>query len=146
MSQTIPVALTIAGSDSSAGAGIQADLKTFTALEVYGLTALTCVVAETPGRVSGIEALSSAIVRQQIEVLFGAFPIRSAKTGLLCNAEIVAAVAATIRSLRETVEVALVVDPVMIATSGDRLLEAAAVDLYESELFPLATLITPNLA
>jgi hydroxymethylpyrimidine/phosphomethylpyrimidine kinase len=79
----IPVALTIAGSDSSAGAGIQADLKTFSALGVYGLTAVTCVVAETPGRVSKIEAVSVDLVREQIEVVLRAFPVAAIKTGLL---------------------------------------------------------------
>src|SRR3979411_669973 len=78
-----PVALTIAGSDSSAGAGIQADLKTFNALGVYGITAVTCVVAETPGKVSHIEPISAEIVREQIEVLAKSFPIAAIKTGLL---------------------------------------------------------------
>src|ERR1700740_2073793 len=93
---TIPVALTIAGSDSSAGAGAQADLKTFTALGVYGLTAITCIVAETPGKVSRIQPADPEIVREQIELLLKSFPIAAIKTGLLCNAEIVAQV---VRSL-----------------------------------------------
>src|SRR6266542_5399531 len=93
---TVPVALSIAGSDSSAGAGIQADLKTFSALGVYGLTAVTCVVAEIPGKVSRIEVVSARIVREQIEVLTN-FPIGAIKTGLLCSAEIVSAVAKAIR-------------------------------------------------
>src|SRR5439155_18403560 len=88
-----PVALTIAGSDSSAGAGLQADLKTFSALGVYGLTAVTCVVAETPGKVSRIEPLSAKMVRDQIKVLARNFPIAAIKTGLLYSAEIVKAVA-----------------------------------------------------
>src|SRR5438477_4287223 len=91
--QTPPVALTIAGSDSSAGAGIQADLKTFSALGVYGLTALTCVVAETPGRVAKIEPVSAELVRAQIEVLLRAFPVAAAKTGLLFSAEIITEIA-----------------------------------------------------
>src|SRR5213592_1401381 len=90
---TVPVALTIAGSDSSAGAGIQADLKTFSAFGVYGLTAVTCVVAEIPGKVSRIEPLSSGIVREQIEVLVKNFHIGAIKTGLLCSAEVISAVA-----------------------------------------------------
>ena len=81
---TVPVALSIAGSDSSAGAGIQADLKTFSALGVYGLTAVTCIVAEIPGKVSRIEAVSAKIVNEQIEVLAKSFPIAAIKTGLLC--------------------------------------------------------------
>jgi hydroxymethylpyrimidine/phosphomethylpyrimidine kinase len=170
-SQSIPVALTIAGSDSSAGAGIQADLKTFTALGVYGLTAVTCVVAETPGRVSRIEPVSAEMVREQIEVLAKRFPIAAIKTGLLCSGEIILAVAQAIRSkdilfvgragvsaaestgwkpASPTTETAvprarLVVDPVIVATSGDPLLEPDAIEIYEKELFPLATLITPNL-
>ena len=144
---TVPVALTIAGSDSSAGAGIQADLKTFSALGVYGLTAVTCVVAEIPGKVSRIEQVSARMVRDQVEVLAKNFQIGAIKTGLLCSAEIVSAVAKAIRgieSLRGR-RIPLVIDPVMIASSGDRLLEAAAIDAYTDQLFPLATLITPNL-
>src|SRR6266571_1794376 len=96
---TVPVALTIAGSDSSAGAGIQADLKTFSALGVYGLTAVTCIVAEIPGKVSRIEPVSAEIVREQIEVIIKNFPIGAIKTGLLCSAEIISAVAKAIRSM-----------------------------------------------
>src|ERR1700747_707783 len=88
----IPVALTIAGSDSSAGAGIQADLKTFSALGVYGLTAVTCVVAETPGKVAKTQPLSPALVRKQIEVVCRDFPVTAVKTGMLCSADIVTAV------------------------------------------------------
>src|SRR6266481_8394107 len=94
---TVPVALTIAGSDSSAGAGIQADLKTFDALGVYGLSAVTCVVAEIPGKVLRIEPVNARIVREQIEVLVRNFPIGAIKTGLLCSAEIISAVAEAIR-------------------------------------------------
>jgi hydroxymethylpyrimidine/phosphomethylpyrimidine kinase len=143
LDRQISVALTIAGSDSSAGAGIQADLKTFSALGVYGVTAVTCVVAEIPGKVARIEPLSSEMVRAQIEVLAKNFPIAAIKTGLLCSAEIISTVARAIVDL--TPKVPLVVDPVMIATSGDRLLEPDAIQIYERELFPFATLITPNL-
>src|ERR1700704_298240 len=141
-SATTAVALTIAGSDSSAGAGAQADLKTFTALGVYGLTAITCIVAETPGKVSRIQPADPEIVREQIELLLKNFPVAAIKTGLLCNAKIVAQV---VRSLRKAKGYRLVVDPVMIATSGDVLLEPEAIQIYQRELFPLATLITPNL-
>lgn len=141
-----PVALTIAGSDSSAGAGLQADLKTFSALGVYGLTAVTCVVAETPGKVTRIEPVSAKMVREQIDVLANSFPIDAIKTGLLCSAEIVRAVVDAISDLnRKKPKALLVVDPVMIATSGDLLLEPDALELYQEELFPLATLLTPNL-
>jgi len=140
------VALTIAGSDSSAGAGAQADLKTFAALGVYGLTAITCIVAETPGRVSQIQPADPAIVREQIILLQKNFPVTAIKTGLLCNAQIVLAVAQTLRQTKRKTEMPqLVVDPVLIATSGQALLEPSAIELYERELFPLARLITPNL-
>ena len=140
----VPGALTIAGSDSSAGAGIQADLKTFGALGVYGLTAITCIVAETPGLVSKIEAVSAEMVCAQMEVLLKSFPVAAIKTGLLFSSEIVSAVAETLRAhaARATT---LVIDPVMVATSGDLLLRDDAVEAYERELFPLAALITPNL-
>ena len=145
--QSIPVALTIAGSDSSAGAGIQADLKTFSALGVYGLTAVTCVVAEMPGKVSRIEPVSAKMVREQIEVLARDFPIAAIKTGLLCSGEIISAVAHAIRGTAETAvpPIPFVIDPVIVATSGDPLLDANAIESYTKELFPLATLITPNL-
>jgi hydroxymethylpyrimidine/phosphomethylpyrimidine kinase len=141
---TVPVALTIAGSDSSAGAGVQADLKTFSALGVYGLTAVSCVVAEIPGKVSLIEPVSPALVREQINVLAETFPIAAIKTGLLYSREIIKAVARAIVDFKRD-RIPLIVDPVMIATSGDRLLEPPAVEAYETELFPLAALITPNL-
>ena len=143
---TVPVVLTIAGSDSSAGAGVQADLKTFSSLGVYGLTAVTCVVAEIPGQISRIEPVSTDLVSEQIAVLWRNFPIAAAKTGLLYTAEIVEAVARSIADLlaNSATPFPLVIDPVITATSGDRLLEPGAIELYESKLFPLATLITPN--
>ncbi len=141
----VPVALTIAGSDSSAGAGIQADLKTFGALGVYGLTAITCIVAETPGLVSEIEALSAEMIRAQIEVLLKSFPVAAIKTGLLFSGEIVSAVAQALRAHAARATLPLVIDPVMVATSGDLLLRDDAVEAYERELFPLAALVTPNL-
>jgi hydroxymethylpyrimidine/phosphomethylpyrimidine kinase len=145
--QTISVALTIAGSDSSAGAGVQADLKTFAALGVYGLTAVTCIVAETPGKVSRIEPVGADMVRMQIEVLEASFPIAAMKTGLLYSSEIISVVARAIADLvrKPGRHVPLVVDPVIVATSGDPLLQEDAVEIYEKELFPIATLITPNL-
>ncbi len=139
-----PVALTIAGSDCSAGAGLQADLKTFTALGVYGLTAVTCVVAEVPGKVSRIEPVEARNVREQIELCLANFPVRAIKTGLLFSAEIVEIVAATLEKLAP--DVPLVVDPVMVATSGDVLLQPEAIAFYRTRLFPRATLVTPNMA
>jgi hydroxymethylpyrimidine/phosphomethylpyrimidine kinase len=145
--QSPPIALTIAGSDSSAGAGIQADLKTFTVLGVYGLTAVTCVVAEVPRKVSRIEPVTARMVREQIEVLLKNFRVGAIKTGLLCSEEIAYAVAQTIQDREKKAggSIPFVVDPVMIATSGDNLLEPKAVEAYKNKLFPLATLITPNL-
>src|SRR5262249_8174606 len=122
-------------------------LKTFAALRVYGLTAVTCIVAEVPGKVSRIEPVTARMVREQVEVLLKNFQIEAIKTGLLCSAEIVCAAAKAIQHSHRTFgqPVPLVIDPVMIATTGDRLLEPAAIDAYKSELFPLATLVTPNL-
>ena len=143
----IPVALTIAGSDSSAGAGAQADLKTFSAFGVYGLTAITCVVSETPGKVQRIQAVDADIVADQIELLLESFPVAAVKTGMLFSAEIVRTVARVIRdwNSKRATRILLVVDPVMVATSGDLLLQNDAIDTYERELFPLAALLTPNL-
>jgi hydroxymethylpyrimidine/phosphomethylpyrimidine kinase len=142
--RTRPVALTIAGSDCSAGAGLQADLKTFSALGVYGLTAVTCVVAEIPGKVSRLERVTAHNVREQIELLLENFPVAAIKTGLLFSAEIVEVVVRVLEPRAR--EIPLIVDPVMIATSGDALLQPAAVESYRSRLFPLATLVTPNMA
>ena len=141
--RSLPVALTIAGSDSSAGAGIQADLKTFSALGVYGLTAVTCVVAEMPGKVARIQDISTDVVREQIEVLLNGFPIAAIKTGMLYSSEIISLVAKTLATRAQ--KIPIVVDPVMVASSGDVLLKRGAIACYERELFPLASLITPNL-
>jgi len=138
------VALTIAGSDSSAGAGLQADLKTFSALGVFGLTAVTCVVAEVPGKVSRIDAVETGIVRDQIELLLDRFPVGAIKTGLLLSAQIVETVACVLDQCAG--KIPLIVDPVMVATSGDALLQPAAVGACCARLFPHATLVTPNLA
>jgi len=140
-----PVALTIAGSDCSAGAGAQADLKTFSALGVYGLTALTCVVAETPGRVQRIDAVAAELVEEQVLLLLDHFPVGAIKTGMLFSAELVSRVAAALRNRASAEQLPLVVDPVMVATSGDLLLQKEAVEIYETELFPLAAVVTPNL-
>ncbi len=136
-----PVVLSIAGSDNSAGAGAQADLKTLSSLGCYGLTAITCVVAEVPGKVSAIQTIRPEIVGEQVALSFSAFPISSAKTGMLYSSAIIKIVA---RELSEK-RVKLVVDPVMVASSGDSLLQKSAITAYRKELFPLATLVTPNL-
>ncbi|MCB1062698.1 MAG: bifunctional hydroxymethylpyrimidine kinase/phosphomethylpyrimidine kinase [Verrucomicrobiae bacterium] len=139
-----PVALTIAGSDSSAGAGLQADLKTFAAHDVYGLCAVTSVVAEIPGKVVGWKAIDPELLRQQLEVLASGFPIAAVKTGMLANPLLVDVVCDFLESHRQ--DCPLVVDPVMVASSGDRLLVDEAIASYRSRLLPLAALATPNLA
>ncbi len=136
-----PVALTIAGSDNSAGAGIQADLKVFSAYGVYGLTAVTCVVAEVPGLVSIIQALKPDMVREQVQLSLAAFPVAAVKTGMLYSRSIIEVVAGMAPWLPP-----LVIDPVMVASSGAALLEPDAIALYCEELFPGAALVTPNLA
>jgi len=143
----LPVVLSIAGSDNSAGAGAQADLKTCSALGVYGVTAITCVVAEVPGKVSAIQAVTPEIVAEQIRLLFEAFPIAAVKTGMLYSPTIIETVCATLeKCLAEAGRfVPLVVDPVMVATSGHALVKNDAVACYEERLFPLAALVTPNL-
>lgn len=135
-----PVALSIAGSDCSAGAGIQADLKTFGACGCYGLTALTCVVSEVPGKVETIQAVKPEVVASQIRLLLETFPVAAIKTGMLFSPSILGAV---VRELQQA-KVPVVVDPVMVATSGDLLLQPSAVALYKKLLFPMARLITPN--
>lgn len=136
-----PVVLTIAGSDNSSGAGIQADLKAFSYFGCYGLTAVTCVVAEVPGKVSAIQPIKAGIVAEQVALSFKAFPVAAAKTGMLFSTAIIEAVAEKIARKR----IPLVIDPVMVASSGDPLLKKSAVAAYRSVLFPLATLVTPNL-
>jgi len=142
MPRKVPVTLTIAGSDNSGGAGVQADLKTFTRYGVYGTTAVTCVVAEHPGRVSRITAEKPAMVAEQIRLVFEAFPVPAAKTGMLFSPGIIRAVAKQMRRQRKT---KLVVDPVMVATSGAPLLKPEAERALVRDLFPLATVVTPNL-
>jgi hydroxymethylpyrimidine/phosphomethylpyrimidine kinase len=136
-----PVALTIAGSDNSAGAGAQADLKTFTAHGVYGLTAITCIVAEVPGKVSAIQPVELRILHEQIRLSFEAYPVAAVKTGMLFSREIIDAVCDELEKNKPI----LVVDPVMVATSGDALLKNDAVAAYTERLFKLAALVTPNL-
>jgi hydroxymethylpyrimidine/phosphomethylpyrimidine kinase len=136
------VALTIAGSDSGGGAGVQADLRTFAAHGVHGTSALTAVTAQNSVGVSAWVALAPSMVVAQIEAVATDMPVRATKTGMLGNAEIVAAVAEAAARLRLA---PLVVDPVMVAKSGDRLLDAAAERAYVERLLPLATLVTPNL-
>jgi len=143
----LPVALTIAGSDSGGGAGIQADLKTFAALGVHGASAIACLTAQNPKRVLGIEPCSPKMLRQQIEAVFEELNPRAVKTGMLYSAENVLAVANFFRIPRSALRIPhLVVDPVLISTSGKKLLEPKALKILKEKLLPLATLVTPNLA
>lgn len=142
MPETLPVALTIAGSDCSSGAGIQADLKTFQHFRLHGLTAITCVVSETANIVRAVHAVPVDIVADQVSLMMEAFPVAAVKTGMLFSTDHIEAVAAI---LKRYPEVNLVVDPVMIASTGDPLLEPDAIDAYKELLLPLATVITPNL-
>ena len=143
MQKTVmPVALTIAGSDSGGGAGIQADLKTFASMGAHGACAITCVTAQNPRHVLAITACQPRLVRQQIEAVFAELRPAAIKTGMLFSAEIVRTVAKSLRRLRPEW---LVVDPVMVASSGQRLLELPAVKVLQRELLPLADFLMPNL-
>ena len=136
-----PVALTIAGSDSGGGAGIQADLKTFASLGVHGTSAITCLTAQNPKTVTRIEACSPAMVRAQIEAVFAELPPVAVKTGMLFSSAIVRQVLLTLENFPR---VPLVVDPVMIATSGASLWKSSAFKTLTGKLLPRAALVTPN--
>lgn len=138
----MPVALTIAGSDSGGGAGIQADLKTFAALGVFGTSAITCITAQNPSGVSGILPIDPDMVDKQIKAVCEGFPVAAAKTGMLYSASIIKTVAAD--DIRQGIPI-LVVDPVMVAASGARLLKEDAIDALCRELLPQARVVTPNL-
>ncbi len=138
---TPPVALTIAGSDSGAGAGLQADLKTFAALGVFGTSAVTAVTAQNTAAVRGVEPVEAAFVVAQVDAVLDDLPVRAVKTGLLATAGTVAAVADLADAGRLP---NLVVDPVMVASTGDRLLDPAAEALYRDRLLPRAVVATPN--
>ncbi len=137
-----PVALTIAGSDSSGGAGIQADLKTFAVMGVYGACAITALTAQNSLGVQAIMPVEPAFVLAQIDSVLADFNVTAAKTGMLATTAIARAVSAR---LAARADIKLVVDPVMIATSGAVLLDDEAIAIYLRELLPRATLATPNL-
>lgn len=140
MKQYIPV-LSIAGSDSSGGAGIQADIKTISAIGCYAMTAITSLTAQNTTGVTMIEGVSPEMVKAQIEAVWADIPPLAVKTGMLFNKAIVSEVATAFK--RHSVS-NLVIDPVMVSTSGSLLLERDAIESVKKELFPLATLITPN--
>jgi hydroxymethylpyrimidine/phosphomethylpyrimidine kinase len=137
-----PVAMTIAGSDSGGGAGIQADLKTFAALGVFGTSAITALTAQNTRGVFGVHPVPVDFVVAQIETVLEDLPVAATKTGMLATAPILLAVAALASAGRLP---RLVVDPVMVSSSGDRLLDAEAEHAYVEELLPHATVVTPNL-
>lgn len=137
-----PPVMTIAGSDCSGGAGLQADLKTFQHFGLHGLTTVTCIVSETANIVRRVDAVDPTMMEDQIRLMLEAFPLTVVKTGMLGSAEHVRRVAAV---FREHPYIALVVDPVMIASTGASLLEPDAVETYRHDLLPLATVITPNI-
>ncbi|MFN3409893.1 MAG: bifunctional hydroxymethylpyrimidine kinase/phosphomethylpyrimidine kinase [Limisphaerales bacterium] len=139
---TLPIALTIAGSDSGGGAGIQADLQTFAALGVHGATAITCLTAQNPQGVTGIQATTPDLLRRQIEAVFAELRPAAVKTGMLFSTPLIRVV---VEHFRRRNQPPLVVDPVMVATSGARLLKPSAIRVIQNELLPLATLVTPNL-
>ncbi len=141
MSSALPSALSIAGSDSGAGAGIQADLLTFAALGVFGTTAITCLTAQNPRGVSGVLPVPPDFVLEQCRQVEAHFHPRALKTGMLLSADIVEAVARFIQGSG----IPAVVDPVMVATSGATLLAPEAVESVKKRLIPLASLVTPNL-
>ncbi len=137
-----PIALTIAGSDSGGGAGIQADLKTFSALGVFGTSAIASLTAQNTRGVQGVLPIPPAFVQQQINSVLTDIQVAAIKTGMLATADIIAAVAETLAAYPH---IPLVLDPVMVATSGDRLLAEDAIHTLIENLLPLATLVTPNL-
>ena len=137
----IPV-MTIAGSDSGGGAGIQADLKTFESIGAFGTSAITCVTAQNPDEVTGIEPISVELIQKQILTVVKSFDVVALKTGMLFSQEIICGVADVLKEINID---AIVVDPVMIATSGSNLLQDASVEVLKHELLPLAKVITPNI-
>jgi hydroxymethylpyrimidine/phosphomethylpyrimidine kinase len=139
---TTPIALTIAGSDSSGGAGIQADLKTFAALGVYGASVLTALTAQNTTGVTGIHFVPADFVTAQIDAVFGDLDVQAVKIGMVAQ---LATIDAIMAGLEKWSPKHVVLDPVMVATSGDRLLAADAVDALRARLIPRASLITPNL-
>ena len=137
-----PVALTIAGSDSSGGAGIQADLKTFAALGVYGASVITALTAQNTRGVAGIHVVPSAFITAQLDAVFGDLGIGAVKIGMVAERAAIEAIAAALERWRRK---HVVLDPVMVATSGDRLLAPDAVDALRTKLIPRAEILTPNL-
>ena len=139
---SMPVALTIAGSDSSGGAGIQADLKTFAALGVFGASAITALTAQNTKGVTGIHDVPADFVGKQLDAVFGDLDVKALKIGMVSRSDIIETIA---KRLDRWKPKHVVLDPVMVATSGDRLLSPHAIDALRTKLFPRASIVTPNL-
>lgn len=142
---TPPRILSIAGSDSGGGAGIQADIKTITMLGGYAMTAITAITAQNSRGVQGVTPLTGDFVMEQVDSCLTDFGADAIKMGMLHDAGIIGALADGLASLPEAKDVPIILDPVMVATSGARLLQEDAVEIMREQLFPLATLLTPNL-
>ncbi len=143
--QPHPIALTIAGSDSGGGAGIQADLKSFSALGVYGASVITAITAQNTRTVAAVEGVSPAMVAAQIDAVFGDLDVRAVKIGMVGGADVIATVADRLAAFLADNPIPVVLDPVMVAKSGDALLPDEAVAALREQLLPLATVLTPNL-
>ncbi|WP_312622469.1 hydroxymethylpyrimidine/phosphomethylpyrimidine kinase family protein, partial [Agrobacterium pusense] len=135
------IALTIAGSDSGGGAGIQADLKTFSALGAYGASVITAITAQNTRGVTAVEDISVTTIIAQMDAVFSDLTVNAVKIGMVSRIETIAAIAERLRRQSQPV----VLDPVMVATSGDRLLQEDAIETLRRELLPIATIVTPNL-
>ena len=135
------VVLSIAGSDSGGGAGIQADLRTFMSIKVHGCSAITCITAQNSKGVNAVEAIHSNIINSQIDAVFSDFSIKALKTGMLLNNEIILNTSKKLNYY----SIPKIIDPVMVSRTGARLIEEDAIDSYKKFLFPQADLITPNI-
>ncbi|GLK66130.1 MULTISPECIES: bifunctional hydroxymethylpyrimidine kinase/phosphomethylpyrimidine kinase [Paracoccus] len=140
-----PIALTIAGSDSGGGAGIQADLKSFSALGVFGASVITAITAQNTRTVAAVEPVSPAMIAAQIDTVFGDLDVRAVKIGMLGGPDVITVVADRLTALLAANPIPVVLDPVMVAKSGDPLLPDEAVSALRERLIPLATVLTPNL-
>jgi hydroxymethylpyrimidine/phosphomethylpyrimidine kinase len=141
-----PVAMTIAGSDSSSGAGVQADLRAFRWFNVYGSSAITCITAQNPEEVRSVFALPVTEVRQQIETVMDSLQVKAVKTGMLYSSDIINEVVDVLEEYKaKGVEPKLVIDPVMISTSGVALINDEAIQTMKERLFPIAKIVTPNI-
>ena len=135
------IVLSIGGSDSSGGAGIQADLRTFMSIKVHGCTVITCITAQNSMGVTGVEAVESNILINQIDALFSDFDIQSLKTGMLLNERIIINTGTKLQEY----SIPKIIDPVMVSRTGAKLIEDSAINAYKKFLFPVAEIVTPNI-